>query len=283
MKNARLTPEGAGIRNPAFDVTPHHLVAGIITERGISRAPYHARTVPRPWRTRELTSCSASRPPATRQPPPWLPRPSTPRTPWRVRSNVVASQVDIHREWGGVVPELASRQHVRDICGVVERALSDATPRSTISAPSPSRRARGWSGRSWWAWPSRSRWRSRGRCRSCRAPSRGTHRVALPAERPAAAAGRRAGRVRRSHEPYLVDRPGTTSCSAARVTMQRGRRTTRWPSCSDSVYPGRARDRRARRKLGDDRALPRPGSFVSRTRTRRAHDPGDPGRLDFSF
>jgi len=45
--------------------------------------------------------------------------------PWRIRSNVVASQVEIHREWGGVVPELASRQHVRDICGVVERALSD--------------------------------------------------------------------------------------------------------------------------------------------------------------
>ena len=45
---------------------------------------------------------------------------------WRVRSNVVASQVEIHREWGGVVPEIASRQHVRDICGVVERALSDA-------------------------------------------------------------------------------------------------------------------------------------------------------------
>jgi N6-L-threonylcarbamoyladenine synthase len=49
-----------------------------------------------------------------------------PVRPWRVRSNVVASQADIHREWGGVVPELASRQHVRDICGVVERALADA-------------------------------------------------------------------------------------------------------------------------------------------------------------
>jgi N6-L-threonylcarbamoyladenine synthase len=44
---------------------------------------------------------------------------------WSIRSNVVASQVDIHREWGGVVPEIASRQHVRDICGVVERALAD--------------------------------------------------------------------------------------------------------------------------------------------------------------
>src|SRR3954471_11264487 len=44
---------------------------------------------------------------------------------WQLRSNVVASQVEIHREWGGVVPEIASRQHVRDICGVVERALAD--------------------------------------------------------------------------------------------------------------------------------------------------------------
>jgi N6-L-threonylcarbamoyladenine synthase len=46
--------------------------------------------------------------------------------PWQMLSNIVASQVEIHREWGGVVPELASRQHVRDICGVVERALTDA-------------------------------------------------------------------------------------------------------------------------------------------------------------
>ncbi len=46
--------------------------------------------------------------------------------PWRLRSSIVASQVEIHRAWGGVVPELASRQHVRDICGVVERALGEA-------------------------------------------------------------------------------------------------------------------------------------------------------------
>ena len=49
-----------------------------------------------------------------------------PTRPWRVKSNIVASQADIHREWGGVVPELSARQHVRDICGVVERALADA-------------------------------------------------------------------------------------------------------------------------------------------------------------
>src|SRR6185436_6060428 len=46
--------------------------------------------------------------------------------PWAIVSNIVASQIQIHREWGGVVPELASRQHIRDICGVVERALVDA-------------------------------------------------------------------------------------------------------------------------------------------------------------
>jgi N6-L-threonylcarbamoyladenine synthase len=46
--------------------------------------------------------------------------------PWTIRSNVVASQVAIHREWGGVVPELASRQHIRDICSVVDRAMADA-------------------------------------------------------------------------------------------------------------------------------------------------------------
>jgi N6-L-threonylcarbamoyladenine synthase len=45
---------------------------------------------------------------------------------WEIRSSVVASQVSIHREWGGVVPELASRQHIRDICPVVTGALDRA-------------------------------------------------------------------------------------------------------------------------------------------------------------
>jgi len=45
--------------------------------------------------------------------------------PWRLLSSSVASQVAIHREWGGVVPELSARQHIRDICGVVERTLLD--------------------------------------------------------------------------------------------------------------------------------------------------------------
>jgi methylthioribose-1-phosphate isomerase len=39
---SRVTPEGAKTRNPAFDVTPHRYIAGIITERGILRPPYAA-------------------------------------------------------------------------------------------------------------------------------------------------------------------------------------------------------------------------------------------------
>src|SRR5688500_16074908 len=38
--SARITPEGAHIRNPAFDITPNKYVTAIITERGIARAPY---------------------------------------------------------------------------------------------------------------------------------------------------------------------------------------------------------------------------------------------------
>jgi len=38
----RTAPEGVGVINPAFDVTPPELVTGIITERGVARAPYRA-------------------------------------------------------------------------------------------------------------------------------------------------------------------------------------------------------------------------------------------------
>lgn len=37
---SRVTPDGASIRNPAFDVTPHRFVRGIITERGVCTAPF---------------------------------------------------------------------------------------------------------------------------------------------------------------------------------------------------------------------------------------------------
>ena len=36
----RLAPEGVGVRNPAFDVTPHRYVTAIVCERGVARPPY---------------------------------------------------------------------------------------------------------------------------------------------------------------------------------------------------------------------------------------------------
>jgi len=44
----------------------------------------------------------------------------------RVLSDVVASQVDMHARYGGVVPELASRAHVANIIPVIEEALAKA-------------------------------------------------------------------------------------------------------------------------------------------------------------
>ncbi len=43
-----------------------------------------------------------------------------------VRSNVIASQEDLHAEYGGVVPEIASRAHVERILPVIRSALRDA-------------------------------------------------------------------------------------------------------------------------------------------------------------
>ncbi len=44
----------------------------------------------------------------------------------RAHSDVVATQIEIHRRWGGVVPELASRNHVVQVMPVVDEALTRA-------------------------------------------------------------------------------------------------------------------------------------------------------------
>ncbi|MBQ6669000.1 MAG: tRNA (adenosine(37)-N6)-threonylcarbamoyltransferase complex transferase subunit TsaD [Deltaproteobacteria bacterium] len=43
-----------------------------------------------------------------------------------ILSNIVASQIDVHAEYGGVVPELASRKHLEAIGPVIDQALSQA-------------------------------------------------------------------------------------------------------------------------------------------------------------
>ena len=44
----------------------------------------------------------------------------------RILSNVIHSQIKTHTPYGGVVPELASREHLQKIRGIVDKALSDA-------------------------------------------------------------------------------------------------------------------------------------------------------------
>ena len=43
-----------------------------------------------------------------------------------VLSNVVSSQIDVHKEFGGVVPELAARSHTEKIDLIVEKAIKDS-------------------------------------------------------------------------------------------------------------------------------------------------------------
>jgi len=46
-----VAPEGIAAANPAFDITPHHLITAIVTEAGVATPPY----------TRSLLDLSATR------------------------------------------------------------------------------------------------------------------------------------------------------------------------------------------------------------------------------
>ena len=78
-------------------------------------------------------------------------------------SDVVASQIDFHARFGGVVPEIASRKHIEAICGVCDEcldvagaALGHATRLawSDLDARGRHVRAPAWWVPSWWAWRS---------------------------------------------------------------------------------------------------------------------------------
>ena len=40
-----------------------------------------------------------------------------------ILSNKISSQIGIHKEYGGVVPEIASRQHIKNIATILDEAL----------------------------------------------------------------------------------------------------------------------------------------------------------------
>lgn len=48
-----------------------------------------------------------------------------------VLSNIISSQIDIHRQYGGVVPEIAAREHVLNIIPVIDQALKEARIKNT--------------------------------------------------------------------------------------------------------------------------------------------------------
>src|SRR5208282_3122128 len=73
----------------------------------------------------------------------------------QILSNVVASQIATHQPYGGVVPELASREHLRAIVPVARQAWPKPDRLMSRSMPSPSRKVRDWRALCWSASASR--------------------------------------------------------------------------------------------------------------------------------
>lgn len=59
----------------------------------------------------------------------------------KVLSNIVSSQIDIHKKYGGVVPEIAAREHVLDILPVIYEALKKAKINTSITENQPENRS----------------------------------------------------------------------------------------------------------------------------------------------
>ena len=187
----------------------------------------------------------------------------------------------IHREWGGVVPELASRQHIRDICGVVERALAEAGARwsdlgaiavtqgpglvgSLLVGVSFAKAAAAAAGVPLVGGASPGR----------------PHRVAGAAERRAAAAGGRAGRVGRTHQP-VSDR-ASRRLSAAQPHPRRcgGGGVRQGGEAARAGLSGRAGRSIAWPAAGNDRAVALPTTRLTHADRNAPQLKGD---LDFSF
>ena len=52
-----------------------------------------------------------------------------------ILSNIISSQIDLHKLYGGVVPEIASRKHIEKINQVIEEALKEANVTLMIIVP----------------------------------------------------------------------------------------------------------------------------------------------------
>jgi N6-L-threonylcarbamoyladenine synthase len=118
-----------------------------------------------------------------------------------VRSNVIASQVDLHAPYGGVVPEVAARAHLELLQPTIDRALVEAGCRlkdidaiAVTSGP-------GWPGRCSSASPAAKGLALARPAAARRQPPAGPRRGRPARVRRARTAGPRPGRVRRAHQP----------------------------------------------------------------------------------
>ena len=175
--------------------------------------------------------CSSSdwKPPVTRPPPPsW-------RTAGVCSRTSSPTQVDIHRRWGGVVPELASRNHIVQVMPGAARGATRAG--RTLDGRGPASRSPRGPGLMGALLVGRAGGEVAG-ARHRASPRGGEPPGGAPARHPAAggrarAAVPRAGRLRRAHQPLRGARTtGGTGWWAAPATTPRARPTTRWRASS---------------------------------------------------
>ena len=194
-------------------------------------------------------------------------------------ADAVASSVEEHARFGGVVPEVASRAHLEAMVPTIERACDDGRHRAAAtSTRSRSPPVPGWPARCWSAWRRRRRWRS-----ALGKPLYGVNHLAAhvavdqlehgPLPEPCLAL-----LVSGGHSSLLrvADVTGVASSRSARPsTTRRGRPSTRWPGCSA------CRSRAVRTSTG----RPRPGSSVAIDFPRGLTSRRDleRHRFDFSF
>ncbi len=194
----------------------------------------------------------------------------------RVRADVVASQIATHAPYGGVVPEVASRQHVathrpgHPNARSPTRACSSATWTRSRSPP-----GRAWSARCWSASRPRRRSRSRSASRwSASTTWRGTWRPCSWSDAPPHAPPtypHLALLVSGGHTALIrVDAPGATRAARRDARRRRRRGVRQGREAARARLSGRRRDRQLA-ATGDPRAVALPRALAGRD------------DLDFSF
>ena len=182
---------------------------------------------------------------------------------------VVASQDDLHRRFGGVVPEIASRAHVERILPVIDEALrAGRVDGSWTPWPWPTRPA--WPARCWWGWSPRRRCARPSTCRW--SPSTTSRRTSTPAGWPA-------GRgvfpcvgliISGGHTSLYRCRARWTSSSSGNDRRRRGGGFDKVAAMLGLPYPGGPSISGRRQRATRAYAFPRPSSRTTE-------------RLDFSF